>query len=121
MRPRGLLATTVAMALANLTSFINLNWAHRFVVGVVITIFLTSYIILWFYWSGKNWARILVLIVSGVAVLDLVFLFYPRGNALLHDFSIIINALLGGYLLYWLNRAEARTWFRRQKTASSST
>jgi hypothetical protein len=57
-----MLASTVAIGVLNLTAFVNLNWAHRSVVVVTLLIVLVSYVLLWFFWKGRNWARLLFLL-----------------------------------------------------------
>jgi len=116
---RGHLATTLAMGLMNFTCFVNLNRLHRTVVVLVILLFLVSYVFLWFYWKGRNWARLLVLFVSAVAILNLGFLFRPFGNVVLYDLSLIANGLLGIFLLYWLNRRDVKEWFKSEKAAAA--
>ena len=73
---------------------------------------MASYVVLWFYWQGRNCARLLVLFFSVVAVLNLISLMHPRGNTFLYDFTVISNAVLGIVLLYWLNRRNVRGWFK---------
>jgi len=108
------------MGLVNFTCFVNLNWSHRTTAVLVILIFLVSYPFLWFYWKGRNWARLLVLFVSAVAVLNLGFLIYPLGNGTLHVLSLIANASLGIFLLYWLNRKDVKEWFKSKKATAGS-
>ena len=82
----------------------------------MVLISVVSYVMLWFYWEGRNWARRLVLFVSIVALFDLVFLFRPPVHSpariLKYDTVVIVNALFGVFLLYWLNRADVRQWFK---------
>ena len=120
MRPKGTLATVIAMAILNFTLFANLNWSHRSVVAATLIIFVAWYVVLWFYWQGRNWARLLVLFISVVAIVDLVNLVHPHGKTLLYDFSVISNAALGIVLLYWLNRPNVLNWFRGGTDAPSS-
>lgn len=116
MRPRGMLAITVAMGILNLTGFFTLTWASRSVVVATLSCVLVSYVLLWFFWNGSNWARLLVLFLSVVAVLDLFTLIRPPGNVVLYDAGVIAWALLGLFSLYWLNRADVREWFKNPKT-----
>ena len=111
-----MLATTVAMGILNLTAFVNLNWAHGSVVVAIFLVVIASYIVLWFFWKGRNWARLLVLFISVVAVIDLFALIRPPGNVVLYDAGVIAWALLGLFLLYWLNRADVRGWFTNPKS-----
>src|ERR1700731_2738360 len=116
MRPKGMLESTVAIGVLNLTAFVNLNWDHRSVVVATLLIVLVSYFLLWFFWKGRNWARLLFLFLSVVAVLDLLTLVRPPGNVVLYDAGVIAWALLGLFFLYWLNREDVREWFKNPKT-----
>jgi hypothetical protein len=111
-----MLASTVAIGVLNLTAFVNLNWAHRSVVVATLLIVLVSYVLLWFFWKGRNWARLLFLFLSVVALLDLLTLVRPPGNVVLYDAGVIAWALLGLFFLYWLNREDVREWFKNPKT-----
>jgi hypothetical protein len=116
MRPKGLLATVAAMLILNLTGYVGLDWTRRNLVLTTVLISVVSYVVLWFYWVGRNWARRLVLFVSIVALFDLVFLFrspvHSPAKIFKYDTIVIANALLGVFLLYWLNRADVREWFK---------
>jgi hypothetical protein len=111
-----MLAITIAMGILNLTGFFTLTWASRSVVVATLSCVLVSYVLLWFFWKGRNWARLLVLFLSVVAVLDLFTLIRPPGNVVLYDAGVIAWALLGVFSLYWLNRADVRGWFKNPKT-----
>ena len=70
MRPRGVLATTIAMGVLSLMGFFTLDWDSRFINPLIIAIpacIIIGYIALWFYWKGRNWARLLVLLTSVAA------------------------------------------------------
>lgn len=117
MRPRYLLPTTIAMGILSLTSFLSPKSARYLAVTLwtEILIVFASYLVLWFFWKGKNWARISVLVVSVVSVINLISLIYPKGNVIVYDSIVIAWALVGLFLLYWLNLADVREWFKNQK------
>ena len=69
---------------------------------------------LWFFWKGKNWARLFVLVVSVGSIINLLALIHPYGNVVVYDSILIAWALVGFFLLYWLNLADVREWFRIQ-------
>lgn len=70
-------------------------------------------LVTYFYWHGKNWARILVLVYSAMQIGGLWLL-------KLHDYGyadtavMLAQALFGAFLLYWLNTAVVRQFFERQ-------
>ena len=121
MRPRGMLATVVAMGILNLTVFVALKRTRFFVATLVIDILivLASYLVLWFYWMGRNWARVFVLVVSVLSIFNLLALIHPYGNVVVYDSIVIAWALVGSFLLYWLNLADVRDWFRSEKKRDS--
>jgi hypothetical protein len=74
-----------------------------------------SYLVLWFFWKGRNWARICVLVVSVLSVINLLSLIHPHGIVVVYDSIVIAWAILGFFLLYWLNLADVREWFNPEK------
>jgi hypothetical protein len=77
--------------------------------GMIYTVFIgLGYVVLWFYWRGKNWARILVLLTSLLALLNLRSL--ATANIIV-KVMIVGEALIAAFLLYWLNTAEAKRYF----------
>jgi len=76
---------------------------------------------LWHYWRGRNWARILVLLWSFVAVAQA--LSFLAGHNL--DPALLMarplsffQTVLASVLLYWLNTPAVRAWYR--KTSASA-
>ena len=81
---------------------------YAFVAVIVVII---SFVVLWFFWKGKNWARILVLITSVVCFFNLYhFMLYPPITRIITGSQM----LLGVYLLYWLNTEEAKAYFQKK-------
>jgi len=121
MRPRFMLATTVAMGILNLTAFASLKWIHRFFVATLVAdifIVVVSYLVLWFFWKGRNWARICVLVVSVLSVINLLALIRPHGIVIVYDSIVIAWAIVGLFLLYWLNLPDVREWFKSKKKST---
>ena len=113
-----MLATTVAMGILNLTAFASLKWIHRFFVATLVAdifIVVVSYLVLWFFWKGRNWARLCVLVASVLSVINLLSLIHPHGIVIVYDSIVIAWAIVGFFLLYWLNLADVRVWFKSQK------
>jgi hypothetical protein len=113
MKPKGLSETTILMAVCNPLGFVFLDPSRGavaiqvFVAALVVAI---SYLVLWYYWKGRNWARILVLITSVIALLNL---FDFSSASTIQGIVLILEALLAGFLLVWLNQRPAREFFRR--------
>lgn len=75
-----------------------------------------SLLVLWFLWKGKNWARIVTLIVSCIVVVGTPLLFLFDGESIanaLEGASYIAWIMISLYLLWWLNTKEVKTWFKR--------
>jgi hypothetical protein len=116
MRPRGIIASTLAMVILNLSGIVGLQWSDRGEVVAALFFILCGYIVLWYYWRGKNWARILVLITSALAIFNVSKILRPYGSAVLYNSFIVVEAALGVFLLYWLNTKDVRHWFMRRRT-----
>jgi hypothetical protein len=112
MKPTGLASLTLAMCVLNLTGFLFLEEGRRsgLALAFVSVTILVGYLVLWYFWKGRNWARWLVLVTSAVAVLNLAALpFVP----VIQKLVIVVEAPLGGFLLYWLNTRTVRAFFAR--------
>ena len=70
-----------------------------------------SFVILFFFWRRHNWARWLVLATSVLALLNLLLL--PSLNPVAQGL-VVIEALFGAWLLYWLNTKQVAAIFKRQ-------
>ena len=113
MRPDGLREVTLLMCVLNLTGllFIGGAAAPMIVAPLVIGFMLFGYVVLWYFWQGRNWARWLVLLTSVLALLNLFGL--PQATPL-QAACIVMEAILAGFLLYWLNTASVRDYFSRR-------
>ena len=76
---------------------------------------LISFIVIWFFWKGRNWARLLVMATSVLAVVNLSW-FWPTST--LAKVVLVFEAILGAWLLYWLNTNAARAFFLRRAEAN---
>jgi hypothetical protein len=79
MRPRGLGATTIAMAVLNLGGFVGILWTLG-VVAMVASVILLAYLVLWYYWQRRNWARLLVLFTSILPIVNLLIVSVLSSN-----------------------------------------
>ena len=87
-------------------------WIHAVSIGGAII----SAICVFFYWKGHEWARWLVMID---AVLILLLLFGVAKTWQLSHFNGSVQigrALLAIYLLWYLNTAPVRSWFKGPKS-----
>ena len=70
-----------------------------------------SFVVIFFFWRRHNWARWAVQAVSVISLANLLLL--PTVNVL-GQILIVIEALFGGWLLYWLNTEPVTDLFRRR-------
>ncbi len=75
-------------------------------------ILLLSFVVIWFYWKGRNWARWLVLLTCLLALLNLTSL---PSFPVLAQTVIVGEAALGAFLLVWLNTPAVRSYFTRHR------
>jgi hypothetical protein len=125
-RPKGLTLTAILMALCNAMLWtINTytGFPHPLRLLAVLTFAICiGYIFIWFYWKGKDWARIAVLIASGLNVLNLrAWNTFSRIGGH-HGFlaapghiMLAAKAVLSVALLYWLNTRPVVEFFKRDK------
>jgi hypothetical protein len=135
-RPNGVTFTACLMAFLSLAGWTVIDWSKfrphhdtrtglavfaAFVLAVV-TIKISALICVWYYWQGRNWARIAVLITSVWTVLHLLSVVHNnRWHPGIVSYTIItIEALLGLFFLYWLNTAEIRSFFETAQSRVNS-
>jgi hypothetical protein len=129
MPPNAVRISTCIMAVLNILGY-SILWepeAHRtrFAVFFFITVFTfiiaAGYVVLWFFWKGKNWARILVLLNCFVCFYNVHdFHLFLRVNPI-EKVMLFGEALLAIFLLYWLNTREAKAYFKRSKIRTNVT
>jgi len=105
MRPNGLTELTLLMCALNPTGFLFIDDLGVSLIAFTVVV---GYLVLWNFWEGRNWARQLVLLTS---VLTLFNLFMLRGASPLQGAVLVMETILGGFLLYWLNTEAVRAYF----------
>ena len=114
-RPRGLTETVWALLFVNLVaaySAIANNWHGRHAVLFLLVaplMMLAHCIVIWFYWTGHNWARILVLLVSVAALWNLTL--WAQLSTFYRLIVVAPKAVLGLFLLGWLNTRPLKNYF----------
>jgi hypothetical protein len=114
-RPRGLTETAILMSIPNAMGWLIVDWsksnaATAFALFTIVI--LVGYLVIWFYWKGRNWARILVLLTSLLCLYNLRFFFRAGFTERL---MIGAEALLAVFLLFWLNTRDVRLFFHASK------
>jgi hypothetical protein len=99
------------MSVTNAMGWLIIDWSKRDAALVLLlsTLMIASgYYVIWFYWNGKNWARILVLLTSLLCLYNLRY--WHRPGVASH-IMIATEALLAVFLLYWLNTTPVKEYF----------
>lgn len=113
--PKGLTETAVLMSLTNALGWLIVDWSkpNASAVFAMFTVFIAvGYVVIWFYWRGHNWARILVLMTS---LLCLYNLRYFLQSGIVMQVMIGTEALLALFLLFWLNGQSVKSHFRASR------
>jgi hypothetical protein len=111
-RPALLTHTTIALCVSNLLGFVLYDpsagglSAFLILYGLLASV---SFVVIWYFWRGQNWARWLVLAVSVLSLLNMVFI--PSVTRV-GTVIMVAEAAFGGWLLYWLNTKPVALYFR---------
>jgi len=117
-RPNGLTETAVLMSLTNALGWLIVDWSkpHAATTFWLFTILiLVGYLVIWFYWKGRNWARILVLLTSLLCLYNLRY--FLRGG-IIEQVMIGSEAVLAVFLLFWLNSRNVKSFFRASRVSA---
>ena len=110
-RPTGLREVTLLMCLFNVVCLFVIqprglsSSALLLLCGTMVVI---SFVVLWYFWLGRNWARWLVLATSVLALANLTLL---GSLELAEKVLIVAEAALAVWLLVWLNTRAVRAFF----------
>jgi len=99
------------MSLTNALGWLTVDWSkpHASTTFAMFSVFiLAGYFVLWFYWKGRNWARVLVLLTS---LLCLYNVRYFLRAGIIERTLIGAEALLAVFLLFWLNSHSVKLFF----------
>ena len=81
-------------------------------------ILLLSFLVIYFFYHRRNWARILVLIGAVLGILSFLAIFTAPG--LFHAVFYLYDGVLSVYLLICLNQTEVRAFFKRSQTVGAT-
>ena len=120
-RPRGLILTAWIMVFLNTAAWILQYWPRRphhvhtstvvFIDLFMFALRVFAFACIFYYAKGRNWARILVLVMSvGTLLSSLVY----KGSALSTPAGVIgaCWVILSLFFLYWLNTGPVRGFFK---------
>lgn len=115
MKPAALNLVTLILCIFNCYGiiglfFLNMDAAIFKVYATIAVLFvIISFVVIWFFHKGRNWARILVLIASFFCFTNLYhFTHYPMFTKVILGGQMLFAA----YLLYWLNSKEVTAYFK---------
>ena len=97
------------MSVLNLTALMMIGDTGAFGLVFALVVIAVSYAVLWLFWQGRNWARWLVMITSVIALSNLALVAAEPSWPL--RIVIATEALLGLFLIYWLNTKAVRAYF----------
>lgn len=122
-RPKGLALTAILMSICNIMPWATIrpgrppytlrtSLAFTVIIGI-------GFVFIWFYWQGRNWARISVLLYSILNILNLrvwnrISLSPGVLTAPTHV-MMAAKAALGVLLLYWLSTRPVREFFTQDQ------
>ena len=115
MKPSKLKPITLLMCFFNLCGFVFVNWRTETAalelafVGAVVVL---SFAVLYHFWQGRNWARVLVILTSVLALFNL---FLLSSSSIPQQIVLVLEAILACYLFYWLNTVDAKSFFRGKR------
>ena len=111
--PKTVTTTAILMAAITLVlpvfagHHVRVFWINAFAAMVLF------FVVLWFYWRGRNWARITILVLCAFRLIGL-FTWKMRVDTLYETAAAALRvsiALLSLFLLYWLNTKKAVEYF----------
>lgn len=114
MKPEKLKIVTILLSLFNLYGIIGLFFlntaAEKFRVVAVATVVIVtiSYIVIFFFWCGKNWARLLILLS---ALLSIPNIYNFQQFHIVSKFVMSLEFLFALFLIYWLNTTPVKDFF----------
>ncbi len=115
MRPKNLTGISIWLATLNCFQFvfwINAPPEYQMPIWVFFGVVIIAFAIIFAFSKGQNWARILI-IISSVLAIPAVFMSTDYGTS--GVIIAIIEAITGLYLLYWLNTASVKGYFGKIK------
>ena len=116
-RPRGLLPVVLIMCLLNFADLFTANPADpEYASSKAVLYFFTvvNFLVIWWLWKGSNAARIGVLVFSFISLLAL---FFWIQYTLAEQVTTVAWALLGAFLIHWLNTKQVKEYFKAVQPA----
>lgn len=78
--------------------------------GMFTLIIAVGYVVLWFYWQGYYWARLLVLATCFLCFYNLRTV---ASSNVLVKVMLVGEAAIAVFLVYWLNTTQAKEFFQK--------
>ena len=116
----GVTVTTWIMSLLNALGLF--YWIHAnhpvFIFTCDFALVMLGYGVLRFYWLGREWARWLVMLTCLLCFWNVKGLGLTKVSPVVKP-TIVIEAILAVYLLYFLNTRLVRQWFNQSDREST--
>jgi len=115
MRPPEVTVTTWLMSVLNLFGYALLLDVRKprsvLTASLVFTLMIAAgYVVLWFYWHGYNWARLLVFATCFLCFYNLRTV---ASSNILVKVMLVGEATVAVFLVYWLNTTQAKDFFQK--------
>lgn len=111
-RPAMLTWTAVLLCVFNVLGFFSFDISPESLAAFLIfygILAAASFVVIWYFWEGQNWARWLVLAMSVLSLPNIALIpSMTRVPAII----AVVDAFLGVWLLYWLNTKRVARYFR---------
>ncbi|MDP8980363.1 MAG: hypothetical protein M3O35_07215 [Acidobacteriota bacterium] len=114
-RPKAVVHVVIIVTAATLLTLNLFAWdvvfgeADPFLLKAIVFVAVMRAAVLWFFWKGKNWARIFLLVTAILGLLQVpAALNSGRGNWI----SVIPQLAANLFVWIWLNRLEVRKWYK---------
>ena len=114
-RPRAVVHVAIVVIAATVVSLNFFAWdvffgdADPFLLKAAAFVVLIRATVLWFFWKGKNWARIFLLVAAVLGLLQ-GLRSMTSGHTNWLEVMPQISACL--FLLIWLNRLKVKQWYK---------
>jgi hypothetical protein len=86
---------------------------HAFITILRLVVNVIAFVCIYYYFRGRNWARIAVLLTSILSILSIPFQLRHQDTP--GRVANAVWALLGVFFLYWLNTRSVREFFKRPR------
>jgi cell division protein FtsW (lipid II flippase) len=116
-QPNGLSTIISILCISNLMAYLLIAPGILLELQVAVTtvLVIVAFVVIWFFWKGSNWARIIIMASSVLYFLNGIRLLFMHNYTLVQQFVLIFWATFSIYLLFWLKKDEVVLYFRKHQ------